>query len=202
MQGVRLAEDLPRPRQMKTHLQYKIFGDTIQKCKPKVIVVMRNFKDNLVSYYHFYRAFASYSFPGDFSDFLELYKQQRLVYGDWFDFNLGWWKHRDDPNFLFVKYEEMQVDIRSVIDRVCNFLNKQLEPDMIDRIIKHVSFDQMKDNDKTNYSYAPFIDQKISPFMRKGIIGDWQTHFSSEQAKYFDMLIEEKLSGTGLMFSS
>ena len=197
---MKLADDLPRPRQMKTHLQYKIFEETIPKYKPKVIVVMRNLKDNLVSYYHFYRAFSSYSFPGDFSDFLELFKEKRLVFGDWFDFNLGWWEHKDDSNFIFVKYEEMKTDIRSVINRLCNFLNKKLGPELINDIIQHVSFAKMKDNNRTNYTYAPFIDQQISPFMRKGIVGDWQTHFTTEQAEYFDKLVEQKLSGTGLNF--
>ena len=26
--------------------------------------------------------------------------------GVWFDHVLSWWKHRDDPNILFLKYED------------------------------------------------------------------------------------------------
>ena len=28
--------------------------------------------------------------------------------GDYFDHVLGWWQMRDDPHFLFVKYEDMK----------------------------------------------------------------------------------------------
>ena len=31
-----------------------------------------------------------------------------VFYGSWFDHVLGWWKHKDDPNILFLKYGEMK----------------------------------------------------------------------------------------------
>ena len=61
---------------------------------PKVVVVSRNPKDCLVSYYHFYQNAFLGPFTGTFSEFLELYKNKRLVNGDIFDFYLSWWKYR------------------------------------------------------------------------------------------------------------
>ena len=29
-------------------------------------------------------------------------------YNLWNDHVLGWWKHKDDPNVLFLKYEDLQ----------------------------------------------------------------------------------------------
>ena len=29
-------------------------------------------------------------------------------WGNWNDHILGWWKHKDDPNVLFLKYEDLQ----------------------------------------------------------------------------------------------
>ena len=31
-----------------------------------------------------------------------------VPYSKWNDHVLSWWKHREDPNVLFLKYEEMQ----------------------------------------------------------------------------------------------
>ncbi len=130
-------------------------------------------------------------------------KRGVLVHGDWFDFNLGWWKHKDDPKFLFVTYEEMKKDIRAIILKLCQFLDKQLEPGLINAIIKHTSFKEMKHNKMVNYKFVPNegINQDISPFMRKGIIGDWRSHFSAEQNLFYDELLKEKLAGTGLKFT-
>ncbi len=193
---------MDRPRQLKTHLQYKIFKDAIAKHNPKVIVVMRNLKDNIVSYYHMYKAMINYNFPKTctMDDFLQLFDEKRLVFGDWFDFNLSWWEEKDNPNFLFVKYEELKKDVRAVIRRVATFLNKSLDPSLIEAIAEHTSFEKMTQNDKTNYTFAPFLDLTVSPFMRKGIVGDWKSHFTPTQVEQLDKLIETKLAGTGLSF--
>ncbi len=42
--GVAAANSAKRPRQLKTHLQYKFFERTFKKQKPRVIIVMRNLK--------------------------------------------------------------------------------------------------------------------------------------------------------------
>ena len=31
-----------------------------------------------------------------------------VSYNAWNDHVLGWWKHKDDPNVLFLKYEDLQ----------------------------------------------------------------------------------------------
>ena len=30
-----------------------------------------------------------------------------MLYGHWRDLLLGWWRHRDDPNVLFLKYKDL-----------------------------------------------------------------------------------------------
>ena len=44
---------MPHPRLVKTHLPVTFWQDTIDKSNAKVIQVMRNPKDQFVSYYHF-----------------------------------------------------------------------------------------------------------------------------------------------------
>ena len=45
---------------------------------------------------------------------LDLYNKSFLfllhvvVWNLWNDHVLGWWKHKDDPNVLFLKYEDLQ----------------------------------------------------------------------------------------------
>ena len=167
--GLDILAKKDRPCTLKTHLQYKFFEKAFAKTKPKVIIVLRNLKDNLVSYYHFYHMVKDFGFDKGFGEFFELVEENALVHGGWFDFNVGWWEHRDDPNFLFVTYEDMKKDIRSVIERICHFLNKTLKPELIDEIIDHTSFANMKTNPMVNYEFFSagmnFFD---SGFMRRG----------------------------------
>ena len=64
-------------------------------------------------------------------------KEEECDTHPWFDFTLGWWEHKDDPKFLFVTYEDMKKDVRSVIVRICRFLDTKLEKETIDAILDH-----------------------------------------------------------------
>ena len=55
----------------------------------QVIVIMRNPKDTLVSYYHFYNTRTMFDKLPTFTDFFEIFRNNELVFGDWFDHVLG-----------------------------------------------------------------------------------------------------------------
>ena len=137
---------------------------------------------------------------GTWDQFFQLYKDKRIVNGDWFDFNLSWWQHKD-LNFFFVTYEEMKKDIRMVLQNLSKFLNKPLTDQLIHSIIEHTSFDHMKENKMVNYE-AAVKENGDSKFMRKGQVGDWVNYFSKEQSDLCDAQLEEKLSGTSLKFDT
>ena len=49
-------KDLPAPRIAKTHLPYRFVNRWVERDGVKTIVTIRNPKDTLVSYYHFYKS--------------------------------------------------------------------------------------------------------------------------------------------------
>ncbi|XP_033943929.1 cytosolic sulfotransferase 3-like isoform X2 [Pseudochaenichthys georgianus] len=63
-----------------------------------------------------------------------------------------------------------------------------------------VQFDNMKKDDMANYSTSPDMDFKISPFMRKGKVGDWKNHFTVAQSEQFDEDYKKKMKDATLQF--
>ncbi|MBN3325655.1 ST1E1 sulfotransferase, partial [Atractosteus spatula] len=84
------------------------------------------------------------------------------------------------------------------------YLGRSLPDDVIDKIVDLTSFQSMKENPMTNYTFIPHsvMDPSISPFMRKGEVGDWVNHFSPSQSEMFDEDYERQMSGTNIPFRS
>ena len=187
----------------KTHLPISFAENMLKLKKPKIIVGLRNPKDALVSFYHYSRSNVALGlFKGSWDEFFELYRSGGTCYGDVFDFMVGWWKKREDPNVLVVKYEDFEEQgAISVVQNAARFLGVEVDTQDAEAVARWISFSSMKDNPMTNYSYTKAIRDEISPYMRKGITGDWVNYFSPEQNAYMDRLYEQKCVPAGLTFT-
>ena len=169
---------------------------------PKTIIVLRNPKDVLVSFYHMYRMSTLFgNFDRSWDEFFEMFKADQLQYGNWFDHTIGWWALRHLPNVIIFTYEDMLKDTKGAVKRLAAFLGKSLTEEVIDTIVHHVSFDQMKTNPSVNFSTSANFNLEIVPFIRKGQVGDWGNYFSKEQNEFIDALMKERLEGTGIQVS-
>ncbi|XP_071955661.1 sulfotransferase 1A1-like [Antedon mediterranea] len=197
-----IADSLPSPRLIKTHFQQHQMPEQMLTNKAKVVYVGRNAKDNAVSLFHFCNIVShlrTYEWDSFFYDFCN----NKAHRGSWFDINLYWWSRRNDDNVLFIKYEDMQKDLSSVIVKVSEFFGWPIPDGKLDEIVNHCSFVSMKKNPKTNYSDSTTVGVNFkasTPFMRKGKVGDWKNYFTVAQSEEFDKIYEEKMKGTGLVF--
>ena len=197
--GLDMAADLPSPRMMKSHLPVRYFHKCIDKQSAKIIVVMRNVKDCLVSYYHFMRMNKRLAdFDGTFDEFFEMFKNKTLPFGDYFDHVVGWWEQRDKPNILVVLYEDMKRDLTKEIQRVAKFLSRHLDENELATIVKESGFEAMQKNPKTNHENVPAFDMKVSKFMRKGEVGDWKNYFDDSKNILIERLCAERLEPAGI----
>ncbi|KAL2766281.1 sulfotransferase 1A2 isoform 2 [Daubentonia madagascariensis] len=90
------------------------------------------------------------------------------------------------------------------IRKILEFLGHSLPEEIVDHIIRHTSFEEMKKNPMTNYTTMPhdIMDHDISPFMRRGTAGDWKNTFTVAQNECFDADYAEKMAGCDLSFCS
>ena len=198
----RLQKEAP-PRLIKTHLGSQFFKKTLDNSKTKFVVVFRNPKDMLVSYYNFYKM-VCYDFDpnGKWEEFFERFRNDKLVHGSIFEMQLSWWKYRDNPRVKIFKFEDMLKDPELTVRQVAAFLEKDITEDLIQKIVERTSFKFMKNHPMLNYSSTPsaFMNQNVSPFMRKGQVGDWKNYFSEEQRNYVDEMSRNRFETQGLFF--
>ncbi|GFX99625.1 sulfotransferase 1C2 [Trichonephila clavipes] len=123
MTGAKIAESMKRPGAIKLHLPHHL---TPWSPDSKYIFVARNPKDCCVSFYHHTERTPGYRFQGgEFDDYFELFINGEVDFGDYFDTLLSWYEHRNDPNVLFITYEQLKKDPRTYILKIAEFLGNQ-----------------------------------------------------------------------------
>ncbi|KAJ8258203.1 hypothetical protein GJAV_G00194320 [Gymnothorax javanicus] len=200
--GVDLAEKVTSsPRLIKTHYPVQFVPKSFWEHKCRIIYVARNAKDNVVSYFHFDRMNGWQCEPGDWPTYLQRFQEGKITYGSWYDHVIGWWEKKQTyPNLLYLHYEDLSEDIDRELDRVCTFLGLSPTEEEKNLVKEGITFDAMKNNDMTNYSAIKDMDFNISPFMRKGKVGDWKNHFTVHQNEQFDKEYQKKMMNTTLRF--
>lgn len=180
----------PSRRFLGTHLHPDDIPDSFQKKKPKMLVVFRNPKDTLVSYYHFCNkmpVLPCVEWNTFFKDFLE----GDVGWGSYFDHALAWEKKMEDPNVMIVTFEELKEDLSKGVRQISSFFDFPLTESQVQRITEESSFKAMKDNSEKAHAIGDII-------FRKGEVGDWKNHFTPEQSKEMDEVFNKRLAGTRL----
>lgn len=113
-----------------------------------------------------------------------------------------WWELRRTHPVLYLFYEDMKENPKREIKKILEFLGRSLPEETVDLIVHHTSFKKMKENPMANYTTIPteVMDHTISPFMRKGTIGDWKNTFTVAQSEHFDAHYAKIMTGCDFTF--
>lgn len=185
-----------KPRLIKTHLPYSLIHDQFEKVNPKMIVVLRNPKDNVVSCFNFYTGHQIIKEGTAFVDYWNSYMSSESINGNFCDLNLQWWHLRDRENVLIVRYEDIIQQPFQEVRKIAMFLGYSLSAEKIDTIVHNTTFDVMSKNRDLNTT----LKSGVGTFMRKGKVGDWKTWLTEDQNKVMDAWMSERLKGSSLRF--
>lgn len=159
----------------------------------KVIFLVRDIKDVLVS--HYYQATKRVgSYNGNVSDFIrhERYGAMKIItfYNIWYD-NMS--KPRD---FLLVRYEDMHNSTGKILVSVMSFLGlDNIDEGIIRTSVEFANFNNLKNLEKEDY----FQSDKIRPTdsqdnesykVRRGHMGGYTSYLSKADIDYIDELIK------------
>ncbi|XP_034410409.1 sulfotransferase family 2, cytosolic sulfotransferase 3 isoform X1 [Cyclopterus lumpus] len=192
-----VVDKLESPRGLVTHFPYHLMPPSFHTSKAKVIYLMRNPKDVVVSSYHFHKMAEFLETPATLDEFMEKFLQGRVMFGKWTDHVKSWRGTDLGDRIMYITYEEMVQDLPAALGRISDFLGRNLSEEATRKIAEHCSFNAMKNNRMSNFSLVPkkYMNSDTSPFLRKGIAGDWENHFSPEQLVSFTSVIRKEMEG-------
>ncbi|KAK7802638.1 hypothetical protein U0070_020089, partial [Myodes glareolus] len=95
------------PRLMISHLPIHLFPKSFFSSKAKVIYVIRNPRDVLVSGYFFFANKNIIKNPASLATYFDWFLKGHVIYGSWFEHTSAWLSMRARNNFLLISYEDM-----------------------------------------------------------------------------------------------
>uniref|UniRef100_V5IEL2 Putative sulfotransferase n=1 Tax=Ixodes ricinus TaxID=34613 RepID=V5IEL2_IXORI len=217
LKGAQSVRDMSRPGAIKTHMPFR---STLFSKHARYIYVCRNPYDCCVSFFYHAKNKPDHQFAdGTFSEFFEMFVEGALAYGDYFDHLLPWYERRDDPNVLLLTYEGLKKDTAAWVLKIADFLGEnhgtrlRADPVALNEVLARTSLETMRqmfsDGEKTSLkerlSHEERAPQRVkdagevTTLLRKGIVGDWRSHFSAEQVKRLKERIALETRGTNVM---
>ncbi|XP_053373339.1 sulfotransferase 4A1-like [Mercenaria mercenaria] len=202
--GLKYIEQMKSPRFIKTHLHHFLLPEQLQKGKGRIIYMVRNPKDVVISFYrlmHWGDQLAEDETT--FDQFVDTFVNGTGYACPWPRHVLEYWERRDDKNVLFLRYEDVIKDKPAAIRQIADFLGRKLTEEDVQRITEHCKVENMRENPTVNLAYFRDIksvnDDAEGRFINTGQSGTWQDKLTPEQNEKVDRLIQA-LDGSGLVF--
>ena len=157
------ARTIPSPRVIKTHGMF----DPDMK---RVIYVVRDGRDSMLSYYQFSRH--EFDYQGSFMEFLR--EPQFCLH--WDRHVTSWLDRQQEIDLLLIRYEEMVENSRSQLQRVLDFLDWKPDPAAIDEAVAESLLGRMQAREQQG---------KFLARVGKGQPGAWRNDFGEPELAFF-----------------
>ncbi|XP_052766193.1 sulfotransferase 1E1-like [Mya arenaria] len=194
--------ELPSPRILNSHLQWKLLPKYISENKNKVVIVMRNPKDVAVSFYYHMKGMQDFDYDGEFKYFLDWFLEGKLPYGCFFESMKEYERlaneQKDQFHTLF--YEDLKTNGLQEVKRLARFLGANDADDFCQAVYDACDIKNLKAKSAQPKDGRPSFWKPGGSIYRKGITGDWKTHLTVAQNELFDWVIEEKMKDSKIKF--
>ena len=160
---------LPSPRFLRVHAPY-------DPAFPRVVYVLRDPRDTLVSHYHFLRLTRP-DFTLSLGEFVAREDEQWPV--EWSEHVAGWLRVQH-PARLVVRYEEMHERPEEVLEHVLEFAGLSEPRDRLAAAVEESRFDRMQGAEDRGSIWERREGERE---VRRGEIGAWREELDEESAR-------------------
>jgi hypothetical protein len=175
-------EALDDPRVFKMHVVWEEIPRP-SGCEARVVTVTRDPRDvpySMFCHLHALEHGEGKGPPDDFGDYFD----QWMEFGFYFKFLASFWPHREDPDVLWLRYEDMQRDLRGETRRLVEFLGWDAGERELERALPLVDFERMRSRERSDIfrgTNAPW--KEGGRFFREGAVGKNRARLSEEQER-------------------
>lgn len=156
-------EALPDPRFFSSHSRY-------EPRLPRVVYVVRDPRDVVVSYWHYQRMMA----PGFEKPIEEFAVDETVWPGTWERHASGWLIEGRHPDLMTLKYEDLLRDTPGELARVLRFAKLDRDAGAIARAVEESRFEKMRAREEKTRRENKGPAAKEERFVRKGKSGGWR----------------------------
>lgn len=184
------------------HERYGQFG---MYEKQKVILLVRDPRDAMISKYFRSKRRNQLENPNDFSqDLCDYFRNSEDLEGYYIQLYNDWAIHKNSAQaFLLIKYEELRKNTATVLSSIINFLEITASESIINEAVEFASLENMKKMEKKGSSVVrsgPMVKRQTggeeSAKVRKGKVGGYKEYLTPEVIKYVNEMIDATLDAS------
>lgn len=106
--------------------------------------------------------------------------------GVWFEHLNSFWAHRDDPNVLFVHFDDLKSDLDGEMRRIAAFLDVDIDESLWPELVDSCTFASMKARSAEIGDFDRLFIGGADTFLYKGTNGRWRDALTADEVASFD----------------
>jgi len=182
---LRKYDSIPSPRFFRVHASY-------DASLPKVVYVLRDPRDALVSYWHFKKLVDRNGPP----TIKELVRTDDDWVCSWDQHVAGWLFEHQHPQLLVVRYEDMHRNAAAALKAVLDFAGLPCRPADIESAVEASRFENMRKAEEKFGLGTPVADP-TERFVRRGKIGSWKEELTGDDLRALEERFGETMVKVG-----
>lgn len=181
------------------HEKYGQFGNRYDQ--QKVILLVRDPRDAIVSRYHQHKAEIDHELG---CTTLDEYVREGSELSNYIQFYNDWQIHQASAQaVLILRYEDMKVNTFKSVQKILDFLQLPIQPATLREAIDYASFKNMRkievegsEQVRTSVMSSRNVDNPESFKVRKGVVGGYRSELSAVSVAFADDLVNTQLNPT------